>query len=112
MKVKNRQKKNVLFLKKNMTLLQKVFSNWHVIATLQKDEKLIVHPDGKFSKDPYRMTQFIGRRLLGHGSKETHQGMAHLWEITVALADGLLEHESLNKIRRFPLNEMKDIEQA
>lgn len=93
-------------------LLQKILGNWHVISTLQKDEKLIVHPDGRLSKDPYTVVQFLGRRIFGRGLQATHDGLTYLWDITSALTELLLNHEALNQVRYYALSDLKDIERS
>lgn len=91
-------------------LFDQVMSNWRVISTLEKDEKLIVCADSRLEKHRYSSMQYLGRRLWGHGFQETLDGLQHLWDCTNALTDLLLNHEALNQIRYFTIQELKDIE--
>jgi hypothetical protein len=91
-------------------LYKKVLNSWHLISTLQKDEKLIVHAGGYFSKDPYHLGQYVGRRILGHGLIPTQDGLEDLWDKTTALADLLTSDENLNQVKHHPIGELKDLE--
>ena len=91
---------------------QKCLSNWHVISTLQKDEKLIVHPDGRLTKDPYSVVQFFGRRLWGRGLQATHDGLEQLWDITTLIVELLLHHDELTQVKHYAVKDLKDMEIA
>lgn len=93
-------------------LFKRILANWYVISTLKKDEKLIVHVNGTFTKDPYSLGQWASRRVAGHGLQETYGGLDLLWDCTTATVDSLMSHEALNQIRFFPLSELKELEIA
>src|SRR5205823_2450964 len=82
------------------------------ISTLQKDEKLIIHPSGRISKDPYSRIQFFERRFWGHGLVATHEGLENLWVTTTAVVDLLLNNVALNQVRDYGIKELKELEQT
>lgn len=89
-----------------LTFVDKIIHNWHVIGTLEENEKLTApKADGVLQRHPQSAWRYFERKVYGYNGEETSTAIENLIEQTRSIIDSFLDSKTLSLFRQYRIDQ-------